>query len=973
MKEKLHAAFTTSPSGRRVILRPVETGRSLEGRLSPMNNEWELSVDKATGAEYWFSRRTHDTLTEPPLIEDMFSPIPKLLRAAEEEGKRVQMSFRSDPVAGDEQMEKVVQRRKERQRHLRLQKIKESGGEEPPVTTNAMTWEFNKKNRPKRVEFEILHRRFTSRQPIARAFERINLVKNGTRVMFYSDELKKPVLGVVENGREDPSNSTTMARRSNGVAFYRVKVIRMSKRDKTKISKKPPIFVTVEASYLELPITFKERVFSNAMNKLNMYTMAHGWGRWVTKCRKARHKDYKHQCARKIQKKWKMGKLKLAGVAESALILEYRQKREEELARRRRIAEKKRKAAAYKEYTKRVGITPDGVNYFLTKREMQMFLYKRSQVLAKAAAVLSPLWADQDKANKKRAIRQWKRVWRDETAHYHKAPDEDEQLARIPEIRKKIKELYGFYHGAQDNQIPKKPPDMGAQPRTDGTIQIIDLKRWQNFQQQVDGPTDMCNWIIRPRLLFGAYPEGPSRLDSTKLNARTPCINSLAQAKIACYVCLLTPEEEAVRENFEDVIGKLAKQQEVILTNQVKSRRARVESIERALNDAQKAYDQWVIKKVTTPSAKTDITIEMLESQTVELNKAKKSLKYGEETLAAWPATPEFIRKPLAAPVPTASHVYPPEQLLDICRVVEDRLRKKQRIYIFSSDGHGRAGTVAACLYARLHGMTGHDALSRVQRTFDSRGDQQHRNRKRRKGRQLPRLSCPKHHVQRVSVLRFIDGMEREMFKDVIRTGPMRDPESGEEIRGKGYETIYTRRAVRNQGVPYMAEPERVLSKGRMQMWWEHRERLLDQDMQEQVELLQGRDDDDIMPNDASGFKNVWTPRTRLKHIGKRSIVGISAAQKLKRGTRAVIGAVRMNLFGKAAATVRSRKEKNAKIADDRKQKKSAARAAKKSAARAAKKSAARAAKKELKEAKRKAADEAAAAAAAAAEQEAGN
>ena len=105
MNEQLHAAFTTSPSGRRVILRPVETGRALEGRLSPINREWELRVDEATGAEYWFSNKTHNTLTEPPLIEDMFSPIPTLLREAEENGTRVQLGFRPDPVAGDEQMQ----------------------------------------------------------------------------------------------------------------------------------------------------------------------------------------------------------------------------------------------------------------------------------------------------------------------------------------------------------------------------------------------------------------------------------------------------------------------------------------------------------------------------------------------------------------------------------------------------------------------------------------------------------------------------------------------------------------------------------------------------------------------------------------------------------------------------------------------------------------------------------------------------
>ena len=77
--DELHAAYVTSPTGRRCVLRPVETGRSLERQLSPANREWVLRVDEATGAEYWFSTKTHNTLAEPPLIEDVDSPLPKLL------------------------------------------------------------------------------------------------------------------------------------------------------------------------------------------------------------------------------------------------------------------------------------------------------------------------------------------------------------------------------------------------------------------------------------------------------------------------------------------------------------------------------------------------------------------------------------------------------------------------------------------------------------------------------------------------------------------------------------------------------------------------------------------------------------------------------------------------------------------------------------------------------------------------------
>ena len=363
--------------------------------------------------------------------------------------------------------------------------------------------------------------------------------------------------------------------------------------------------------------------------------------------------------------------------------------------------------------------------------------------------------------------------------------------------------------------------------------------------------------------------------------------------------------------------------------NQVKSRRARVESISRALDDARKAYEVYLKKKVENPLEKTDITEEMLESQALELKKAKQSLQFGEETLAAWPAEPEFIRLPLAAPTETKSHVYSPQKLLEICTTIEDRLRKKQRIYIFSSDGHGRAGTVAACVFARLHGLTGHDALSRVQRTFDSRGDQLHRNKKRRKGKQLPRLSCPKHHVQRVSVLRFIDGYESELFRDVCRTGPYRNPETGEEKRGKGYEIIYTRSAVRDQGVPYMEEPKRVLKAGRMEQWWDHRERLTDKDLLQQVEVIGKFREGQMIPEIAneyslSSFKNVWTPRSRLEQFPKRSTKAIRAQGRWKKAQNAVQSAVRMDILGTVATQKRERREektREAKLAQERRKK----------------------------------------------------
>jgi hypothetical protein len=990
-KPGLHAAFTTSPTGRRVILRPVELQRSLtDDQLSPTNREWVLRVDEATGAEYYWSRRTHQTMVEPPLIEDESTPLPVLLREAEEGGIRVHLGARPDPIShrpfeegrkgggGEDEEEEeataggAATQQQQQQLLLRRRQLRQSWEEDldsdpdteyddqlaaPP--TNALRYDFSKHLYPTPVQMTTLHRRFCPVQPLQRAFERVNLVTNGTHVMFWSDELHKSVKAVVQNGSGDPYSKTTMARRSNGVAFYRVRIIRMSKKDRTRPSKKPPIFATVEASHLELPRVYTKRTLTNSLNKLNTYTMSYGFARWVTKLRLARHEDYRHACARKIQKKWNMGKLKLSGLAEAAMMDEMRRRREAELARRHAIMEKRRKKKAYNEYKRKVGITPDGVNFFLTKREMQMFLYRRQCVLNKAAAVLGPFRMDQDKKEKKWALDQWKKVHADETAHYHKAPDEDYVLAHIPEIRAKIKEATGIWHGAQGNAIPKHPPPMGVRPKSDGTVQILDLERWQTFQQQMDGPTDYCTWILRPKLLFGAYPEGNSRIDSTKMNARTPCINALAQAKIACYVCLLTSAEvKSKGKGFEDVIGKLAKQQEVTLVNQVKSRQARVDVLNKQMGDMLVEHAAQQKKKKDQPKVKIpdEITQERLDEVQASVDKATRSLKMGAETLAAWPSKPEFLRFPLDAPDPLHATVYPPETLLEICEAVEARLRMKRRVFVFSGDGHGRAGCVAACLLARLFGLTGHEALSRVQQTFNSRGDIVWRNKKRRRGRQLPKLSCPKHQVQRVSVLGFIDGREREMYASVSRTGPFRLPETGEELRGKGYGHIYTRHAMRGMGYPKMEPPQRVLSQGRMNQWWIHRERVNDEDFQAQADILfqqPRRNADSWVNEDGAGFKNVWTPRTRLKMFGQRSSLAKKAHSKWKKGTKAVISAVRLDKLGAAATLVKTRKMMHAQLSMERLAKKKAARETRRAAQKKAKKAQKKAAKVKAKKAKK--------------------
>ena len=51
------------------------------------------------------------------------------------------------------------------------------------------------------------------------------------------------------------------------------------------------------------------------------------------------------------------------------------------------------------------------------------------------------------------------------------------------------------------------------------------------------------------------------------------------------------------------------------------------------------------------------------------------------------------------------------------------RLEAGEVLYVHCWGGRGRAGTVGACLLASLYGIDAEQALARVQRAYDTRGE----------------------------------------------------------------------------------------------------------------------------------------------------------------------------------------------------------------------------------------------------------
>ena len=54
---------------------------------------------------------------------------------------------------------------------------------------------------------------------------------------------------------------------------------------------------------------------------------------------------------------------------------------------------------------------------------------------------------------------------------------------------------------------------------------------------------------------------------------------------------------------------------------------------------------------------------------------------------------------------------------------IRSQLEAGEKIYMHCWGGRGRAGTLGACLLGDLYGIGAEDALLRVQKAFDTRGD----------------------------------------------------------------------------------------------------------------------------------------------------------------------------------------------------------------------------------------------------------
>lgn len=197
---------------------------------------------------------------------------------------------------------------------------------------------------------------------------------------------------------------------------------------------------------------------------------------------------------------------------------------------------------------------------------------------------------------------------------------------------------------------------------------------------------EYANWILPGRVMLGRYPfVEPSRCRSA--NQGEAQLKAILEAGITTFVCLQDELPEQAAMKIGGVDGFLPYRATATLLASALSDPPSLEEISALRTPDLDKFLPPRRKGVSPASQRRRIELDFVYSPIIDLG------------------------------VPSDDKL---AQLLD--QLVE-RMQKGERLYIHCWGGRGRAGTVGACLLAKLYGMGAEEALCRVNRAFSTRKD----------------------------------------------------------------------------------------------------------------------------------------------------------------------------------------------------------------------------------------------------------
>lgn len=363
-------------------------------------------------------------------------------------------------------------------------------------------------------------------------------------------------------------------------------------------------------------------------------------------------------------------------------------------------------------------------------------LYQRRQV---EAAKLYSFMSQQYREKQRGALRWWAAV----------ARLMDPDVRRRWEVREQTQ-----WHPSYGIAALPKLPKAYAHKRSDGSVAVDDIKFYKQFRANHAGPTDMSYWIIRNRVLAGVYPVGKSFRDARRIVSRADYTTSVLLQEISVFICLAeTSELEAFEQEQVAVAtlepravgGRRTSQGSASSNTNVSNTKNECVHLthQASTSDGHQPTTPWLFERVVRSKydalqvelraavkmslrqvqlAQNELREHDSESSTPELDEtlgnklelAQQSVEKARKALEALTMELQFVH----FPVPRDG--VPETQETEAFMVrVEDLLRAKRNVYVFSMNGHGRTGFIAALMLGRLYGIASLHALELAQRLHD--------------------------------------------------------------------------------------------------------------------------------------------------------------------------------------------------------------------------------------------------------------
>jgi hypothetical protein len=658
------------------------------------------------------------------------------------------------------------------------------------------------------------------------------LYKAGEAVLFHCPETRNTQLGVVVDDLRDHTRGDACARRSNNTAYFRVKYkvrgvgaaivvpggegegegggggggggtprtaikmkakgrsnlmgasqrrseeaeekrealamkrLKMARKMKKVLGEGPYEDALVAEMDMDYPDVWQSRKMKEVFHKLNNLGKIQALEKWRLFIEASRRHERRVNAATLVQTHFRMRKAREAAARRRAIVRNAARVAVEQRLASRRHAELAKKKSDFEALKRAQGYSVDNVHFFFSKRELNVFVDGRQKAMRafiKLArnkmlglqALAMELWITNFEeavmVRKEQQVRGITAVAA-EIAHRQAIKVEVTRAVAVGE------DGHGHpWHAAVGMKL-KTLGDPGSRTLSDGSVDLYDLTRYNAFRAAHMGPYDRSNWVIsnNKMLLMGGFPQGDARLGAHEIHAHGDAVATILNAGINVYICVMTARERADHAEryhegveFTEVLRKRSNDMANELHGTVVAAETRANITRRQTKLAvENAYHQREIDRLAS-------------KQKV----AEAALDKTKQKLAKFPTDLHVINfevEPQCAPEV--------EELLRVIEEAERFLRGGDRVYVFSSSGHGRAAVVATCILARLYGMTAATALERISRCHATRGEV--RRMKERKGSKYKPIACPETAAQRMMVREAL-ARQDEVYRSVVRKDRM--------------------------------------------------------------------------------------------------------------------------------------------------------------------------------------------------------